>query len=276
MKKFLIIFFITSIFVLPVFPKEDRTTEEYLKQNKHISLMNFAGEHLVTKAIKQALKKEAPGKYHVKFKGYTLSSIKKGIFSYLEITGENVLVEDEIKLPYFNIKTTTDYNWIDYNQNPVVFKSDMDFDCIIHLSDTVVNKFIKEKDYQKVLDKVNKKAYPLFKLTGVMVKIKNDRLHTIMSYNFPLAPKEKDRTFMVTSKLKIVNNEIFPDNVSYNSVYGNLPIQKVINLINMVNPMNFVVKMADSKQSKAKIKEIKIVDDVVIINGTIHIKGEDK
>ena len=116
----------------------------------------------------------------------------------------------------------------------------------------------------------------IFQKYPYQLKIKNDRLHTIMSYNFPLAPKEKDRTFMVTSKLKIVNNEIFPDDVSYNSVYGNLPIQKVINLINMVNPMNFVVKMADSKQSKAKIKEIKIVDDIVIINGTIHIKGEDK
>ncbi len=273
MKRFLTFFIIFIVFIMPAFSAADKTSEDYLKGGIHPGNMSFFAEHVVKTALKHSLKKEIPGKYKVKFKGYTLSSIKKGIFKYLEITGKNVTV-NEIEIPYFNLKTITDYNWIDYNQNPVVFKSDMKFDYIMHLSEQSINKALETEDYNKILRNINKKAFPIFTLTNVMVKIKNDKLYIIMSYNFPLAPKAKDRTFMVTGKLKVVNNEIMPYDVAFDSVYGNLPIKKVVNLVNLLNPLNFTVKLIDDKKGNCKIEEIKIVDDIVVINGKIYVEGE--
>lgn len=273
MKKFLTLLTVVIFMVLPAFSAKDKTSEEYLKNSYHPFSMSFFGENIVNTAIKRSLKKEAPGNYRVKFKGYTLASIKKGIFKYLEITGKDVNVDD-IELPYFNIKTITDYNWIDYNQDPVVFKSDMEFDCTVHLSEKSINDALAKEDYNKILRNVNTKAFPLFTISKVNVKIKNDKMYIIMSYNFPLAPKAKDRTFMVTSGLNIVNNEIKPCDIGFDSVYGNLPLNKVINLVNMLNPMNFTAKLMDGKHGNGKIEEIKIVDDIVIINGKIYVEGE--
>ena len=273
MKKIIIFLILTFIFISPTFSAKDKFSEEYLKGSYHPFSMSFVGEKVVNSAIKQALKKEAPGHYKVQFKGYTLASIKKGIFKYLEITGKDVKTDD-IEIPYFNIKTITDYNWVDYNTNPITFKSDITGDCIVHLSEKSVNDALEKEEYLNVLRYVNKKAYPLFTLNGVKVKIKNSKMYVIMSYNSPIAPKAKDRTFMVSSGVHIVNNEIMPDNVSFDSAYGNLPIQKVINLVNMINPLNFTAKLVKGKQSDVKIEKIKIEDDIVIINGKIYIKGE--
>lgn len=273
MKKF-ITFFVVFIFITsPVLAKADKTGEDYLKNSKHPFSMNFIGESIVKSGIKHALKKEAPGKYKVKFKGYTLSSIKKGIFKYLEITGEDVTVNN-IEIPYFNLKTITDYNWVDYNQEPIAIKTDMELDSVIHLSDKSVNDALASEEYNKILRHINKKAYPIFTINGTKVKIKDNKFYIVIIYNFPLAPKAKDRTFVVSSKLKVSNNEIQPYDAAFNSVYGNLPLQKVTNLINMLNPLNFTVKLIDDKNCDAKIEQIEIIDDIIKINGKIYVKGE--
>lgn len=275
MKKLLTFFLISLFVMLPVFAATDRTAEEYLKNNKNPFAISFFAENIVTSSIKRSLKKEAPGRYKVKFKGYSLSSIKQGIFKYLEITGECVTFDD-IEIPYFNIKTLTDYNWIDYNQSPMIFKADMKLDCVVNFSDKSINDALSKEDYQKILRKINKKVFPLFTISDVEVKLKDSKMYIIISYNFPLTPRDKDRTFMVSSGLNVVNNEIRTCDVAFDNAYGNLPLYKVVNLINLLNPLNFTTKLIDKKTGDCKIEKIKIVDDIVTINGKIYIKGENK
>ena len=273
MKKFLIII-ITFCFILPVFSK-DILSEDYLKNRKSPFKMSFLGERIVTKALKHSLNKEAPGDYKIKFKGYTLSSLKEGIFKYLEIIGENVTVEN-IEFPYFNIKSVTDYNWVDYNQNPIAYKSNMEFDFVAHLSDKSINDALEKDGYKKVLNNVNQKAYPIFTLNKVNVKFKNNKMYIIMSYNFPIAPREKDKTFIVSTGLRIIRNEIETCNVLFDSLYGNLPQNKVVNLVNLVDPLDYLSNQFKINNGEVKINEIKIEDNIVVINGKIYIKGENR
>lgn len=273
MKKFITLTVAFLIFALPVFSAKDTSSEEYLKSKKHISIVNPLAEKIVEKAILHSLKKETKGKYKVKFEGYTLSSMKKGIFKYLEITGKKVKTKD-IEIPYFNIKSASDYNWIDYNQHPIVFKSDMVFDTVTHFSENSINDALNTEEYLKILRKVNKRTYPMFTLNSVKVKIKNNKMYIIIGYNFPISPKEKDRTFMVSSKLKVVNNKIQTYDVAFNEAYGNLPLYKVTNLVNLLNPLNFTVKLFDDKNCDVNIEDIKIKDDIVIVNGKMYIKGD--
>lgn len=274
MKKLLVFIIMTFCFISPVLSR-DTLSEDYLKNKKHFFSMSFLGENAVEKVLKHALKKEAPGDYKVNFKGYTLSSLKEGIFKYLEVTGKDVTAEN-IEIPYFNIKTVTDYNWIDYNQNPIVYKSDMEFDFVAHLSDKSINNALETEEYKKVLNKVSQKAYPIFTLNKVNVKLKNDKMYIIMSYNFPITPRAKDKTFVVSTGLHIVDNEIKTCNVLFDSLYGNLPQNKVVNLVNLVDPLNYLSKQFKIDNGEVKINEIKIEDDIVVINGKIFIKGENK
>ena len=272
MKNFLVLIFIFSLFSIPVFAT-NTASEDYLKTARHVSVMNPFAEAIVEHALKKSIKKEAKGKYKVTFRGYTLSSMKKGIFKYLEISGKNIVAEN-IHIPYCNIKTVTDYNWIDYNQNPVVFKSDITFNVITHLSEESINDALQTEEYIKILRKINKLAYPLFTLNKVSVKIRHNKVHIIMFYNSPIHPKSHDKTFMVSSGFKAENGKIKTYGIGFDNAYGNLPLNKVTNLINLLNPLEFTTNLIDNKKSKSVIESLKIEDDIIIINGKIYIKGE--
>ena len=272
MKKIFIILIFIAV-ALPSLSVAADITEDSVKNCKNPIKMSFFGENIAASAIKHALKKEAPGRYKVKIKGYSLSSMKKGVFKYLEITGRHVNA-NEIEIPFFNIKTVTDYNRIDLSQNSVIIKSDMVFDCNMRLSEKSVNDALETEEYNKVLRKINKKMFPILTLNKVNIKIKNDRMHITMSYNFPLAPREKDRTFTFSSGINIANNEIRPSNISFDTANGNLPLSKVTSLINMLNPLNYTIKFLGDNQCDIKIEQAQIVDDNIIINGKIYIKGD--
>ena len=273
-KNFLVSTLIFSLFLAPVFAKTDRTSEEYLKTGRHVSAINPFVEGLVEHAIKRAIKKEAKGKYKVKFRGYTLSSMKQGIFKYLEITGKNIVAEN-IHLPYCKIKTVTDYNWIAYNQDPVVFKSNVTFDVVAHLSEETINDALQTEEYLKVIRKINKIAFPLFTLNKVTVKIRNNKVHMIMFYNLPLNPKPHDKTFMVSSGFKAENGKIRTYGIGFDNAYGNLPLNKVTNLVNLINPLEFTTNLLDNNDTKSVVENLKIEDDIIIINGKIYVKGEN-
>lgn len=275
MKKVLVLFIFSMLLVSPVFSKTDKTSEEYLKNKKHFSLTMPVAERIAQKVIQKALVKESKGDYKVKLEGYTTSSLKQGIFKKLEITGKDLLIQD-VRIPYLKLLTTTDYNWIDYNENPVVVKSDINFDYDMYLNENSINDALKTGDYNKILQKVNKKAYPIFMINDVRVRIKHDKLHIIMEYNFPIKPASKNRTFMVSSDVIAADNKVKLSNVGFNNAYGNLPLDKVINLVNLVDPLSFTLNLLDDKKCDGKINEVKIEDNTIMINGKIFIKSEVK
>ncbi len=251
----------------------DRYSQEYLQNKNHFTLTKSIAEWTVKKTIKKALKKETGIDFDVKFEGYTASSIKKGIFKYLELTGENVQV-DNIDIPYIHLQTITDYNYIDYTQNPMVFLSDMTYSYDILLSDDSINQALKDSDYLKVISKVNKIASPLFVIKGVRSKIVDNKLYFIIDYNLPIATS-KDKAFVVQSDFEVVNSKIKAKNVKISSSYGNLGLNKVANLVNYLNPLEFTLGMLDEKKHNGKVENIKIVDNKVKIDGKIYLKKAD-
>lgn len=273
MKKFLIL--LISLCVLtPVFAKTDKTSAEYLRNKKHLAVMNPVAEKIAEKAIKKAIKKECGGKYKVEFNGYTLGSMKAGIFKNLVITGRNLKI-DEIEIPSMQFKSITDYNWIDYRQEPIVYKSDMEFAYSMHLDEDSINSALKNKKYKEKIDKINNIAYPLFTLYDTKIKIKNDKLYLIMEYNLPLSPFKKNKVFIVSTSLEVDNSKIVARNINFDKSYGNLSLKKVGNLINMLDPLTFTLSLIESKDCQGRVDSVKIVDDIIEINGSIYIKKSE-
>ncbi|GEM_PF-1633866 len=274
MQRLLLTIISLLLIISPALASADKTSEDYLKGKRHFAIMNPVSERIAQSVIKKALKKETKGKYKVKLNSYTLSSMKKGIFKDLEITGKHLEVNG-IEIPYVKLMTITDYNWIDYNQTPVVFKSDMTFDYIMHLSENSINQALQTTEYKKNLEKVNKRAYPIFMISDVRVKLRNDKMHIIMEYNFPIKPAKKNRTFMVSSSLNVTNSKVKLTNIGFDNAYGSLPIEKVTNLVNLVDPLSFTLSLVDNKKCDGRFDSAKIEDDVVKIDGKIYIKKED-
>ena len=273
MKKFYIFLVVFMFFVVPVSAKIDRTSAEYLKNKRHFSIMNPAVERVAQRVIRSLIKDESGHNFKVKLQGYTFSSMKKGIFKYLEIVGEDFFVED-IPISYAEVKTLTDYNWIDYKQEPPVCKTDMVFSYQVKLSEESINIALQKKEYDKVLEDLNKRAYPLFTMNDVKVRIKNNKLYLVMFYNFPISPMAKDRSFSVSTGFKVFNNKIIADNIMLNPAYRSLQSDKIANLVNRLDPLSFTLSIMNTKKCNAKVENVKIIDDLVEVNGKIYVKGD--
>lgn len=249
----------------------DKYSVEYLQGKNHFSLTTNLAEMSVKRALKKALKKETGTNFDIKFEGYTLSSIKRGIFKSIELSGKDVKYNNLI-IPYVHLESLDDYNYIDYTQNPVVFKCDMTYAYDIQLDDESINAVLENASYNKVLAKVNRIASPLFVVKGVKTKIKDDKLYIITDYNLPLAIT-KDRSFVAQSDFEVVNGKIKAKNVHIDTAYGNLGLNKVANLINYLNPLEFTVDILENSGQKTTIENVNIVDNKVKVSGKIYIKG---
>lgn len=271
MKKGLLILLIMNFLLLSVSAKTDKDSVEYLKNKKHFSIVNPFIEGVVQKVIKKTLKKEiGEGSYRIKFDGYTFSSMKKGIFKNLEIIGKNLTIE-EIPIPYLKLKTLTDYNWIDFNEEPIKIKSDIVFAYEIEITEKSINQALKQDNYQKTLEKLNKRAYPLFTMHDVRVRIKHNKVHIIMDYSLPLASNKKRKTFMVSTNFQVDNGKIKASNIGIDNSYGNLPIDKVTNLVNLIDPLSFTLAQLNENNCKGQVENVKIEDNIIQINGKIFI-----
>lgn len=272
-KKITILFIIAVFAVLPVYAKQDKISAEYLKNKKHFAILNPLVENIAEKSIKKSLKKECNGDIDVKFEGYTLASMKKGVFKTLNIKGKDLLIEG-IEIPLMEIKSLTDYNRIDYKQNPPVIKSDMEYAYHLELSEKSINEALDKKDYQKTIQRINNIAYPLFMLYDVNVKIRNNKVYIIMDYNFPISKLAKNRSFVVSTGFKINGEKIKAYNVAIDKAYGNLSVEKITNLINLLDPLSYTLSVMNKKKCNARIENVKIVDNIIQIDGKIFVKGD--
>ena len=274
MKKILTLLLITFLTTSTVFAGVDRLSQEYLQSTNHFTITKPLAEWIAKRAIKKALKKETGADFDVQFEGYTTSSIKRGIFKTLEITGNDITFDD-VMVPYVHLKSLTDYNYIDYTKNPMVYKSDMTFSYDLLLSEESINAALKDSDYMKVITKVNKIASPVFVVKGVRTKIVNNKMYVITDYNFPIA-LTKDRVFIVQTDFQVVNGKIKAKNVKIDTSYGNLGLNKVANLINYLNPLEFTIHLLDDNKYNGNIENVNIVDNRVKVDGKIYVKSTDK
>ena len=273
MNKIFVTLFILILSINTVLARTNKLTEDYLKNKRHFAVVNPFAENLAEKIIKNTLKKEANGNFKVKFSAYTLSSLKKGIFKSIHVKGNSLEIEG-INIPYLEIKSITDYNWIDYTQNPVKFKSDMTFDYNVNLSEESVNQAMNHEEYLKTITKINEIAYPLFMIQNVDIKVKRDLMYIIVEYSLPLSSSNKIKTFYVATDFNVENGKIKAKSVILDKRYRNLPIDKVTNLINLLDPLSYTLKLIDTQNCNGKIENVKIEDDIIKINGRIFVKGE--
>lgn len=276
MLKNIVVLFVAMIMCTSsVLAKTDRSSAEYLKNKKHFAPLNPLVETVAQKVIKNSLKKSTGENFKVKFDGYTLYSMKQGVFKNLELEGDKFQISG-IDVEYLKLKSITDYNKVNYKQNPAVIETDMTYAYELHLTESSINQALEHKDYKKNLDKINNITYPLFVLKDVDAKIKNNKLNVIMSYNFPISPSRKDKTFVVKTGLKVERNKISADDILIDSSYGALSADKVTNLINILDPLTFALDLMNTKKCNARIENVKIIDNIIQINGKIYVKGEGK
>lgn len=273
MKKLFIILLTSLLITMPVFAKTDKTSIDYLKNKKHFAIANPIAENFVEKLINKALKENVGRfKYKTKFEIFTLSSLKKGIFKRAEVTAYDFTF-DNIPVKYVNIKSLDDYIWIDIKSDPMKFKSDANLEYNIELTEESINAALDKKDYQKTLAKINNIAYPLFTMHDLNIRIKDDLFVFLMSYSLPMSSSNKVRTFATACNFIVENGKIKANKIRVDKSYSKMPLHKIANLLNLLDPLTFTLTELTDNKCKSKIESVKVEDNIIKINGKIFIEG---
>ena len=273
MKKFLLMIIAFTISTNFNFASgaTDKYSEAYLKGKKHFSLLTPLAETATSIIIKSTLKSEAKGKYKVKCSAYNLSSLKKGILKNIEVYGKNVYLET-VKIPILNVKTVTNYNRIDYTQNPIVIKSDIILDYYTEINENTLKQIIETEKYKEQIKKVNYILSPLITIENINISLINNKIRLDIAYNFPLTKRKSSQICSVTSKIKVFNNKLHLFSDETDKSYTEYKLAKIINLL---DPFNFSSDFLNENKCNIKVEHVNIIDNIIRINGRIFIESDE-
>lgn len=275
MKKKLPILFAIILFTAGfVSADTDKLSREYLTRERCFSPLKPVQEAAIEHVIKNAMTQKTGGNYKVRYKGYTPKSMKAGIFKEIRITGKDVVIEN-INIPCICIKSLSDYNYIDYTKDPIEIKSDMSCSYDLTLSEESLKNALEQKEYQKIIDKVNEIAYPMFRINSVDTKIKDNRVFILMGYYLPAVKFSKNRLFTISSRFKVNDGRIEASDIKTDRAYGRISVNKVANLINLLSPIEYTVSLLNKQKFDISIENIDIVDNQIKINGKINAAADN-
>ncbi len=78
---------------------------------------------------------------------------------------------------------------------------------------------------------------------------------------------------MVSTNFNVVNGIIKARDIGIDKAYGNLSLEKVTNLINLLDPLSFTIDLVNVRKCKGKIENVKIEDNIFQINGKMFVEG---
>ena len=102
----------------------------------------------------------------------------------------------------------------------------------------------------------------------------NNKLYILTEYNFPIAPSARNKVFVASSDFEVRNGKIRAVNVNLDSAYGKISLNKVANMLNLLNPLEFTMQLLETKECSANVENVNIVDNKVKVDGKIFIKGD--
>jgi hypothetical protein len=106
---------------------------------------------------KEVLKIASADNLKIKVDSYSPKDLKNGIFKSMEVKGNNVVLND-VYLDTLDLKTLCDFNYIRQSGKEIVFVEAMPLSFDLTMSDSNINKTIKNDKYKKIVKDLNKLA----------------------------------------------------------------------------------------------------------------------
>ena len=233
---------------------------------------NFIAEKIGESLIKKAVKKDIlSGQINVKLDSYSTRDLKAGRFKSLEITGKNVYI-DGVHISYFNTKTLCGFNYVSYDTSGnYIVKEDIPVSFNVQISEEDLNNTINSSDYKRLIKDINSigGSFNLFEITSVNVKLKNGKMYYIMKYALPFVRKTK--AIVMSSDINVENGEIILANTNILNDNAAFDINKFSKILNYLNPLDFSAKILENKDAKINIKNVKVTDKKIVIDGIMTI-----
>lgn len=231
---------------------------------------NFLAEKIGGALIKKAVKKEInSGTIKANLDSYSVRDLKAGKFKSIEITGKNVDAQG-VFISHFHLKTLCDFNYIvDDKKGNVVVKEDIPMALDVEITEQDLNNTMNSADYKRVIDDVNKLAGGFFEINSTYVKLKNNKMYYVIKYNLPFVRKTKE--VVLVADLCVDKGKIVLANTSFAGSNSSFDINKFSKLLNYINPLDFSAKILENKDAKVSIKNVKINNGKILMDGVLTV-----
>ena len=238
-------------------------------------ITNALGMNLLTKkaakvAIVRLLKKNAQGNYDVKIDSYSAMDLKKGKFKSVKIDAKDINAKG-VYVSSAHLETICPYNHVDYWQHPAIFYTDvpMTFNAVI--TEDNLNKTLIDMGYIQKITDIKLGNLSFFKVDNVEFKLKHNKIYLITYMKAPVLMGEKTIKMTFSGKLNIEDGKIVLENLQSENL-RNIDLSKFVDMINELNPFDLPLKVFKGTDTILSIKNIKILDNKIYINGIMVVK----
>ncbi len=233
---------------------------------------NFIAEKVGESLVKKAIKKNiVSGKISANLDSYSTRDLKAGRFKSLEITGKDVDIEG-IYISYFNAKTLCNFNYIaPSGDNNYIVKENIPIAFNTEITEEDLNKTMNSSDYKRLIDDINSigGSFNIFQIISTSVKLKNGKMYYIVRYAMPFVRKSKE--VVISSDINVENGKIVLANTNFVRNNSLMDIDKFSSILNYINPLDFSAKILENKDANFSIKNVKITDQKINIDGIITV-----
>lgn len=246
---------------LPLQASEYKVASPFVRITTNMLGYNFIAKKVAQSVLKKTLKKSLAGEYKVKFNSFSGVDLKKGKFKGLVIDGTN-LSDKSISISKIHLETTSDFNYVDYKKEPIIFYTDIPLSYDIELTEADLNKSFINADIFETISAI----IPLVKVEKPSVKIVNNKIKLQSSLKMPLAKPVK---FSMSSALKVEDGKIVLSDVeSTGSKDFANNLVSLVNKHSLLDSINLdIFENTDTEFS---------VQSVTIKNGKVYISGKIK
>ena len=265
-KLFTVLAIVFSLTFNSVFAKDElKPASTFVRVTTNMLGYNLIAKKVAQGVLKKTLKKSAKGEYKVKFDSFSGVDLKKGKFRGLTIDGENLSVDDEMFVSKLHMETTSDFNYVDYRKDPMVFKTDLPFKYNVEITEADLNKSLKSGNFIDFISSV----IPLVKIEKPTLKLDNKKIRISSSVKFPLAKPVK---FAMSAGLRVVDGKIVMSDVQ-TSDSGSDFAQKLVALMNKQEFLeNINLNLFDGANTVVKVENVDIKNKKVYVNGQFVIE----
>lgn len=285
MKKILLLMCFIAFFPMPSFADCDYiglcAPHAYNLASKKMQFISMRigatslSERIAEFRIREALKKATKQKFNVSVRSYSIQDLLQGRFKSISVSGKNLDI-DGVYLTSLQLKTLCDFNYVQFDEDPVKFKENMIIGFSTIISDEDLRKTMHSSGYLDKLNCVNVHGCGItfFKLSGAGVDIKNNKLCFKIRVTSQLL-LEKPLDVQMSTDLNAKNGRLILTKIDLKNVVKNVDLSKVANQLNTINPLTFTLEMLENKNTKMCINHVEIVGNQIIMNGNIFIPKTD-
>lgn len=234
----------------------------------NITGTNFLLTKVAELAMQKELKKEFGSNFNVEIKAYGGKNFIDGKFKSMSVNSKNIKFEG-LKLSSFEAKTLCDFNQVVLDKKNISFAQNLIMNYSAKLSAQDLKATVQSKEYRSALSKMDVAigSKVLFKIFDPDASIANDRIKLKFKVMTPFVLTNDVSEVSVDAGLKVENEKIVFADVNLGSKNNRINLNKVLPLINRLNPLTTEFSVSDDAKGIFKIKTVSIDSDKILVDG---------